>query len=58
MALRRAFLTNTPTPEREGEVGSGDTLVRTIRMVGRPAICDVASAKHAASDPLRQRDAA
>jgi len=40
-----------PLP-RDGKVGSGDTLVRTIRLVAA-ALSAMASAKHAASNPLR-----
>jgi hypothetical protein len=38
--------------QRDGQVGSGDTLVRTIRLVAA-ALSGMASAKHAASNPLR-----
>ena len=40
-----------PLP-RQGQVGSGDVLVRTIRTVAA-ALSAMASAKHAAADPLR-----
>lgn len=46
---------------REGRVGSGDVLVRTIRQVAA-ALAGMATAKHAAANPLRpageSRDAA
>jgi hypothetical protein len=38
---------------REGQVGSGDVLVRTIRMVAA-ALSGMASAKHAAVNPARE----
>jgi hypothetical protein len=41
-----------PLP-REGRVGSGDVLVRTIRMV-TAALSGMVSAKHAAVNPLRE----
>jgi len=38
--------------QRDDKVGSGDTLMRTIRLVAA-ALSAMASAKHAASNPLR-----
>jgi len=43
--------------KRDGRVGSGDTLVRTIRMVAA-ALSAMASAKHAAANPLRDKGVA
>ena len=43
--------------KREGRIGSGDTLVRTIRQVAA-ALSAMASAKHAGSNPLRGRGVA
>lgn len=43
--------------KREGRIGSGDTLVRTIRQVAA-ALSAMATAKHAAADPLRDRGVA
>ena len=43
--------------KREGRVGSGDTLVRTIRQVAA-ALSAMSSAKHAAANPLRDRGVA
>lgn len=45
-----------PIP-REGQVGSGDVLVRTIRLAAA-ALSAMTSAKHAAVDPLRGPDVA
>ncbi len=43
--------------KREGRIGSGDTLVRTIRQVAA-ALSAMASAKHAGSNPLRDKGVA
>jgi hypothetical protein len=40
---------------REGQVGSGDVLVRTIRQVAA-ALSGMATAKHSAVNPLRPRE--
>lgn len=46
-----AHFRSGPLP-RQGQVGAGDALVRTIRTVAA-ALAGMTSAKHAASNPLR-----